>query len=439
MKRRSRTISSVFVIALVISVIAGCSSKTVQPGPSNSNNVSAINSPKETVGKKESLSIYYGYANDDNKVGIETIINKFKEQFPNVQVSMQGVSLTQFYQVLQTRVSAKDNPDVVFGPTVVIPTYAAMGQLADLTPYLPKDFFKNFSEARTSIDRQGNTIVGAPIADSIRGVIYNKTAFDKAGIKAPGLNDAPWTWDQLVQAAKTLQEKKAVRYGLMFEKPSFDGWLPFLFENGGGLVDDKGQPAINNQAGVEAIDWTVKLHKDGIAAPGVIEGTDDPLRLFTSGQVGMWLSSGTWNIPTLEQQVKNFQYSVMYMPQKLKNTTIIGGNDVVAFKGNNVETAAKFIQYAVSPDIISIMTNATASFPPRTDAKNVKFAREDLVPIFAKQAQYLDTSLIDQYYKSFYGKTKDQMLRELQSAVIGQQTAKQAADKMAEILKKEMK
>lgn len=428
--KKNRVIPTMIAITLMTSIIAGCGSKTAQPAPTSTNG---------SVAKKESLSIYYGYANDDNKVGIESIINKFKEQFPGVQVTSQGVSLNQFYQVLQTRVSAKDNPDVVFGPTVVIPTYAALGQLADISPYLPKDFFKTFSEARTSIDRQGNTIVGAPIADSIRGVIYNKTAFDKAGIKAPGIDEAPWTWDQLVQAAKTLQEKKAVRYGVMFEKPSFDGWLPFLFENGGGLVDDKGQPAINNQAGVEAIDWTVKLHKDGIAAPGVIEGTDDPLRLFTSGQVGMWLSSGTWNIPTLEQQVKNFEYSVMYMPTKAKNTTIIGGNDVVAFKGNNVETAAKFIQYAVSPDIISIFTNATASFPPRTDAKDVKFARNDLVPIFAKQAQYLDTALINQYYKDFYGKTKDQMLRELQSAVIGQQTPKQAADKMADILKKEVK
>lgn len=432
-----RGLSVIGAAALLASVVAGCGSgNTAQPSGSNES-ATKENAAKEAGSRK--LSVFYQYANEENKSGIETIINKYKEQNPSVQISAQGVPLSQFYQVMQTRVTANNYPDVVFAPIAIVPSYAAAGVLADLTPHLPADFFKNFSEIRTSNVRQGNAIVGAPIADSIRAVIYNKTAFDKAGIKAPGLDEQPWTWDQLVAAAKTLQEKKAVRYGLMFEKPSFDGWLPFLFQNGGTLIDDKGQPTINNPAGVEAIDWTVKLHKDGIAAPGIIEGTDDPLRLFVSGQVGMWLSSGTWNISALEQQVKGFEYSVTYMPQQAKNTTIVGGNDVIAFKGENVAEAAKFIQFAVSPDIISIFTNSTASFPPRNDAKDVKFARADLVPIFSKQATYLDGALLNQYLKDFYGKTKDQMLRELQSAVIGQQTPQQAADKMAEILKREVK
>ncbi|MFH5185347.1 ABC transporter substrate-binding protein [Paenibacillus sp. TAB 01] len=435
MKKWSRGLGLVCALALSASVFAGCSSgKAAQQGAANESK------SKENASQKlKPLSILYQYANDDNKAGIETIISKYKEQNPGLEVNAQGVPLSQFYQVLQTRVSAKNYPDVVFAPTAIVPSYAASGVLADLTPYLPKDFFKTFNETRTAVDRPNNTIVGAPIADSIRAVIYNKTAFDKAGIKAPGVNDAPWTWDQLVANAKLLQEKKAVRYGLMFEKPSFDGWMPFLFQSGGALLDDKNQPAINNQASIDAIDWTVKLHKDGIAAPGIIEGTDDPLRLFVSGQIGMWLSSGTWNISALEQQVKGFEYSVTFMPQKVRNTTIIGGNDVIAFKGNNVEGAAKFIDFSVSPAIISIFTNSTASFPPRSDAKDVKFARTDLVPIFTKQGQYLDATLTDQYLKDFYGKTKDQLLRELQSAVIGQQSPKQTADKMAEIIKKEVK
>jgi len=334
---------------------------------------------------------------------------------------------------LQTRVAAADYPDVVFAPTAIVPSYAAMNVLADLTPYLPDDIFANFSEARTSIDIYEGSIVGAPIADSIRGVIYNKTAFDEAGITAPGIDDEPWTWEEVEEVARTLQEKNVVRYGLMFEKPSFDGWLPFLFQNGGNLVVD-GEAAINQEAGVEAIEWTARLHREGLAAPGIIEGTDDPLRLFVSGQVGMWLSSGTWNIPTLEELVTDFEYSVTYMPQQVSNTTIIGGNDLIAFNTKNVETAAQFIEYAVSPEIISIFTNSTASFPPRTDAAGVEFDREDLVPIFSKQGQYLDSSLVDQYYQDFYGKTKDQLLRELQTAVIGGSTAQQTADKMAEIL-----
>ncbi|GGG03461.1 ABC transporter substrate-binding protein [Paenibacillus abyssi] len=435
MLKLGRALCLIGIIALFAGLVAACGSGN--NAETSGNNGSASKGDSST--QKQSLSILYQYANDENKAGIDEIINQYKEQNPTITVNTQGVPLSQFYQVLQTRVSANDLPDVVFAPTAIIPSYAALGVLGDLTPYLPEDFFSTFSEVRTSINHQNGMIVGVPIADSIRGVIYNKTAFDKAGIEAPGLEDEPWTWDQLTEAAKKLQEAEAVRYGLMFEKPSFDGWLPFLFQNGGALVDEQGQPAINNAAGVEAIEWTVNLHKEGIAAPGIIEGTDDPLRLFVSGQVGMWLSSGTWNIPTLEEQVQDFEYSVTYMPQQAKNTTIIGGNDLVAFKTQNVETAAHFIEFAVSPDIISIFTNSTASFPPRTDANNIVNAREDLVPIFSQQGQFLDGTLNDQYFKDFYGKTKDQMLRELQSAVIGQQSPQETADKMAAIIAQELK
>jgi ABC-type glycerol-3-phosphate transport system substrate-binding protein len=419
----------VCIVSLLSAFSIGCSS-------GGQENVGE--SVKKDTGPK-SMSIIFQYSNDQNRAGVEAVIGKFKESNPDIEVSSQGLPLDQFYQVLQTRIGSKNLPDVAVATPVVIPGFASQGILADLTPYLPKDYLKAFPEARTSVHRQGDKIVGAPISNSIRAVAYNKTAFDKAGIKAPGVNDAPWTWDQIVEAAKTLQDKKLVTYGLQFEKPSFDGWLPFLYQNGGALVDENGKPAINNKAGVEAIEWTAKLHKEGLAAPGIIEGTDDPLRLFASGQVGIWLNTGPFMVPTLQKQVTNFEYSFMYLPQKVKNTTIIGGSDIIAFNNGHVEEAAKFIQFATSAENITLQTNPTGGLPARGDAKDVKFAREDLIPLFTKQSGYMDSLLISQYLTDYYSKSKDQMLRELQTAVIGQATAQEAADKMAEILQSQLK
>lgn len=419
---------------LILAAFAGCSGNNAPAPSAGSDNKGAA-----AGGGDKSLSIMFQYSNDQNKAGVENVINKFKELNPDIKISAQGLPLDQFYQVLQTRIGAKNLPDVAIATPAVIPGFAAEGILADLTPYLPENYLKAFPETRASVHRQGNQIVGAPISNSIRAVAYNKTALDKAGIKAPGVNDAPWTWEQLVQAAKTLQEQKIVRYGLQFEKPSFDGWMPFLYQNGGSLLDGSGQPAINNQAGVDAIEWTVKLHKDGIAAPGIIEGTDDPLRLFVSGQVGIWLNTGPWSVPTLEKQVTNFEYSFTYVPQQVKNTTIIGGSDVIAFKNGHEAEAAKFIEFSTSAEYITLQTNPTGGLPARADAKDVQFAREDLIPLFLKQGEYMDEQLVTQYLSDFYGKTKDQLLRELQSAVIGQVSSKDAADKMTEIIRSQLK
>lgn len=191
---------------------------------------------------------------------------------------------------------------------------------------------------------------------------------------------------------------------------------------------------VDNEAGIGAIAWTVGLHQDGTAALGILEGTDDPMRLFVSGQVAIWLNTGAFNVASMESQITDFEYSFTYCPQNVKNTTILGGSDVIAFNTENVEHAASFIQLATSKEYITIATNASGGLPARTDAENVSFLREDFVDLLLKQGEYMDEMLVSQYLTGMYGATKDQMLRELQSAVIGEITPEQAAHNMADIL-----
>lgn len=326
-------------------------------------------------------------------------------------------------------------PDVAIATPGTVPDLAAKGVLADITPYVGADFLDAFPSSRALVDRYGEAIVGAPLATSVRAVAYNKTVLDAAGIKAPGVGDEPWTWEEIVSVAQKIQDLGLVTYGLQFEKPSFDGWLPFLYQNGGSLFDAQGEVAINNAAGIEAIAWTVKLHKDGLAAPGVLEGTDDGLRLFVSGQVGIWMNTGPFNVATLEKQVTDFEYSFTFCPRQAINTTILGGSDVVAFNTPNVETSAAFIALATSKEYVTLATNVSGGLPARTDADNVSFLREDLVDILLKQGEYMNETLVEQYLTGTYGASKDQMLRELQSAVIGEVSAEEAANNMAEILR----
>jgi multiple sugar transport system substrate-binding protein len=384
---------------------------------------------------EKKLEIIYQYSNDNNKAGFEALISKFEELYPNVEVNKQAIHLSDFSTVLQTRVASNDLPDVAIATPGTVPDLAAKGVLADITPYVGADFLDAFPSSRALVDRYGEAIVGAPLATSVRAVAYNKTVLDAAGIKAPGVGDEPWTWEEIVSVAQKIQDLGLVTYGLQFEKPSFDGWLPFLYQNGGSLFDAQGEVAINNAAGIEAIAWTVKLHKDGLAAPGVLEGTDDGLRLFVSGQVGIWMNTGPFNVATLEKQVTDFEYSFTFCPRQAINTTILGGSDVVAFNTPNVETSAAFIALATSKEYVTLATNVSGGLPARTDADNVSFLREDLVDILLKQGEYMNETLVEQYLTGTYGASKDQMLRELQSAVIGEVSAEEAANNMAEILR----
>ena len=384
--------------------------------------------------EQASLEIIYQYSNDSNKAGFEQVIAKFEELHPEITVSRQAIPLSEFSTVLQTRVASGDLPDVAIATPGTVPDLAAKGVLADITPYVGADFLDAFPSSRALVYRYGDAIVGAPLANSVRAVAYNKTVMDAAGITVPGVDDEPWTWDELVAAARKVQELGLTTYGLQFEKPSFDGWLPFLYQNGGSLLDEEGNVCVDNEAGIGAIAWTVGLHQDGTAALGILEGTDDPMRLFVSGQVAIWLNTGAFNVASMESQITDFEYSFTYCPQNVKNTTILGGSDVIAFNTENVEHAASFIQLATSKEYITIATNASGGLPARTDAENVSFLREDFVDLLLKQGEYMDEMLVSQYLTGMYGATKDQMLREPQSAVIGEITPEQAAHNMADIL-----
>ena len=164
-----------------------------------------------------------------------------------------------------------------------------------------------------------------------------------------------------------------------------------------------------------ALEWTQNLYKQKIAAPGVIEGTVNPLQLFESGQAGIWLSAGSDMAPALAKQVTNFECGATFQPKQVKATTVIGGGDLIAFKGNNVADAAKFIQFAAQPDQMLIYNLAVASLLPRDDAKNTQSTIPDIIDVFTTQAKkYLDPIVGQQILTPMYGAAKDGLLRELQ-------------------------
>lgn len=67
------------------------------------------------------------------------------------------------------------------------------------------------------------------------GVIYNKTAFDKAGVEVPSSIEEAWTWDEFVEALKTVMEKGDVMYGLVVDK-TFGRYMNFMYQAGGPLL-----------------------------------------------------------------------------------------------------------------------------------------------------------------------------------------------------------
>ena len=118
-----------------------------------------------------------------------------------------------------------------------MPEFASLGYLyaLDGTELLEG----NFLETPLSSNVYDGKTYGVPQVTDTLGLMYNKKLFEEAGISAP-----PTTWDEVVTTATALREKAGVD-GLYINSGGYF-LLPFIYGNGGDLVDTEAQQIVVN-------------------------------------------------------------------------------------------------------------------------------------------------------------------------------------------------
>lgn len=223
-------------------------------------------------------------------------------------------------------------------------------QLLDLTEYAEAgDAFRdNFSDAM-SCEMNGR-MIAAPMDVTANGMIYNKTAFDKAGVSVPTSADDIWTWDEFIEAVKTVMEKGDVKYGLVYDR-SPQRFSTMLYQFGGSMLnEDLTESAFNSPENIKAIQYFVDMHNEGIIPTSVWLGSEDPNNLFRTGQIAAHIG-GSWMINNYRSEITDFEWGVTYLPIGTQRSTIPGGKYLCAFEGSGVEEeAVKFIEWLSEPE-----------------------------------------------------------------------------------------
>ena len=129
-------------------------------------------------------------------------------------------------------------PDIFRSDVAWTPGFADQGILADLTSYFTADELADFLPGPLGTTTyQGKTYAVPHVTDAL-GLMCNKQLLADAG-----LDHAPATWDELVEAGKKVTDLDAQKYGFYTRGDSY--WaLPFIWSWGGGLVnvDENGNP-----------------------------------------------------------------------------------------------------------------------------------------------------------------------------------------------------
>ena len=303
----------------------------------------------------------------------QALIDKYEKQNPKVSINLQTVPEGNFDEWFGTRLAAGKAPDIQRMTWQSIGLYSSQGALVDFSEYLDEGYSQDFGPVFWQAVNYEDKPYALPHHTDTFALYYNTDYLDDLGVEVPQQSpEGGWSWDQFLDVARRVKNETDAEYGFAF---GFQGpntayrWLPFLYQNGGQLLDDgMSSPQISGQAGVESIAWTRSWFEEDLIPPGsTIKATDSTsvVNLFATGNVGMMLH-GNWMMPYLRDNMKDFGWDATYMPREAQMASDLGGNCLAVTKDSqNPEAAADFIKFVVNEENMRFFCRNSQFLPVR--------------------------------------------------------------------------
>jgi multiple sugar transport system substrate-binding protein len=297
----------------------------------------------------------WAMGNEGTKLG--TLADAFMEANPDVKVSVTPVDWGQAVAKLQTAIAGGTTPDVSQMGTDMMGQFGATGAFEPV----PADIDKSaFFEGAWNTNIVDGAVVGVPWYVETRLLYYRKDIAEKAGITAP-----PATWEDLKAMAKAMQEKGGSKYGISLGTKNWQEYFPFLWSNGGDVVDAAGQPALNSPQAVEALTFYNSFFTEGLTPKSVPEGFDIT-PAFVTGDYPMFFS-GPWHLSLIEEAGgADFgdKWAIAPMPKKTTATSFVGGANVVVYKNSkNKDAAWAFVRFLSDPKTQALWYSTVTVLP----------------------------------------------------------------------------
>jgi ABC-type glycerol-3-phosphate transport system substrate-binding protein len=253
------------------------------------------------------LAFWNGLTGSDG-VTLNAMLTQFVKEHPEISVTTEIIPWQTLYTKLQTAFVAGQPPDVFLLHASEIPQFASYGVLKDLSSWyadaggwLPKD---DVSKATLNGITYKGVIYGIPLDNHGRGLWINDGAFKKAGLDP---NMTPPTtyegWVDLFQkltldkngknaADPAFDSKNVAQWGYAVGEWPFVNWYSVLMQNGGTVVSEDGKKiTVNSDAGVKALQQAVDLvYKYHVSPPST---GFDSWAAFAAGNLAI-VPTGTW-------------------------------------------------------------------------------------------------------------------------------------------------
>ena len=314
-----------------------------------------------------------------------TLIEAFEDEEPDIDVQLVEASdRDDLIARLSSSISGGAPPDLFLMNYRFYGQYASRDVLEPLGPYVSDSSkFEEDEFYPQALDafRWKDELMCLPQNISSLVLYYNKDLFKRFNIPPP--RDG-MLWNELVVKAQQLTRDKngqMVRgadpdmpqagtaqpaiYGLGVE-PVIIRLAPFIWSNGGEVVDDDENPTrftLNTPQAEEAISQFFDLRTVFGVVPNdeEVEAEDDETR-FAHGRLAMFLDSRR-AVPTFREAAK-FDWDVASLPYFDKPASILHSDAYCMTKAAKAKDAAwRFVEYAVGPEGSPVIAKTGRTVP----------------------------------------------------------------------------
>ena len=341
------------VLAVAVLGLTGC-------GGGNSSASDTVDFKKDASGELKAWA--FDNADDVGKARL----NYAAEQMPDVKITMDQTPFDA--QKFTTRAASGDVPDVVQMDRAFVATYAAQGLIKPLDGCFKAhdmDPGKQFYPAVTQQVTYQDKVWAVPQFYQPAAVILNQDVLQSAGVPAADIDtsDKKKLLDAIGKAYKSSGGNPVT---LGFDPVAGGQAELWILGQGGRLMDDKGAPALDDPANIEALTFLKEIYdaQGGYAKAKSFSDSFDTFgkdNQFVKNQVGAQVDA-QWYVNVLAPYSKALKISaVPFKDKDGKPFTVAGGTSFVIPAGaKNADAACAWMTALVKDDAWSAAGAARA-------------------------------------------------------------------------------
>lgn len=359
---------------------------------------------------------------------IRAMTQNFQKQHPDVSVNLEFVPYEALHdKIVAARGAGGNGYDVVLFDAIWLAEFTRFDLLQDVSARItPEEKDKVFPGAMNTVIYKGKTL-GMPWILDTKYLYYNKAMLSKAGITTP-----PQTWQQVLDDAKIIKQKKIVNYPLVWSWSQAEALVcdyTTLVSGFGGQFYQNGKLNFSSPASLKALNLMKSSLDDGLSNPASREYLEEDVRKsFSNGDAAFALNwTYMYNMANDPKQSKVAgDVGIMPAPGDAPGQAggVNGSMGLGIAKGStHPEQAWQYIQYMTSQPVQN--QYARLSLPIWKSSYQDPAVKKDQESLIAAADKSLNV-MLSRPETADYSRLSNQLQQQLQQVLLGKTTAQDA-------------